>query len=103
MTREIYDYMPDHECSMDDAVERIKNMSNDNLVEIAYLMRKLLRHSIYDTTSGVMTLVGDFKSDYVDNDSLVVFSKLLSRNPYKSVEEVEEKLDSFIKSKGGNQ
>ena len=101
MTLRISELIPDLQSDMEVAVENIKKMSDDELIDIAYVMRKVLRRCVYHTCSQSIELIGDFNADWVDSTSIMTYSKLLSLEPYKSVEEVKESIDNIIKSKGG--
>lgn len=103
MILRISELIPDLQSDMEVAVENIKKMSDDELIDIAYVMRKVLRHCVYHTCSQSIELIGDFNADWVDTTSIMAYSKLLSVNPYKSVEEVKEGIDNIIKLKGGEQ
>lgn len=103
MTIRISELVPGLESDLMVAVEYIKKMSDDELMDVACVMRKVLRHCVYHTCNHSIELIGDFNSYWIDSTSIMAYSKLLSVNPYKSVEEVIEGIDNVIKLKGGDQ
>lgn len=83
--------------SLTEAADRLMVMSDYEYVELAYILRKILRECDYDTEKNVVMFRG-FEVIYSDDyEIFLTFSKLFSKQPYESVYNVADKFKGVIK------
>lgn len=102
-TRSLLEYMRGNAASISDTVWQLKNMSDEELRDVAYLIRKLLRHCDYNSSKHEIRLRSEYVADLIDNSTMVLFSKLLMDNPYSSSGEVADMISIVDGKKGGEQ
>lgn len=75
------------------AANRLMVMSDYEYIELAYLLRKIIRECSYDTELGEISLRGFNIMGCYDCELLVPLSKLISQKPYENVEDAKKRLE----------
>lgn len=97
MTPNLLSFLPQDNSALGEAAENLKNMSDEEFFELAYLLRKIIRECDIDPIRGDISLRGFYLMDVCDGDMLVIFSKLISHTPYLNQYEAKKKLEEGIK------
>lgn len=99
--RSLVDYMRGEVGTMGAAVKQLRMMSDEELGDIVYLMRKLIRHLDFNSGKHEIRLRGEYATNLIDNDTMVIFSKLFMEHPYSSSKEVAEMISIIDGEEGG--
>ena len=90
-------FLPNDNSSLWDAANRLMVMTDSEYIELAYMLRKIIRECDFDTeTKRIMfrgrdiIYTGDFRV-------LVTLSKLISMSPYESEDDAKAKVEEVNK------
>lgn len=97
MILDLLEFLTPDNSSLTEAADRLAVMTDYEFVELAYILRKILRECNYDTEKNIVMFRG-FEILYSDDyEIFVTFSKLFSKHPYESVYDVADKIKEVIK------
>lgn len=93
MIQDLLKFLPCDNMSLYMTAERLRAMSDYEYIELAFMLRKIIRESCYDTETGDISLRGFIIINSYDYEVLVLLSKLISQQPYESKEDVKAKVE----------
>lgn len=93
MIVDLLSVLTDDDSSLYLAANRLMGLSDYEYIELAYLLRKIIRDCSYDTEKGEISLRGFYIMGTYDCELLVPLSKLISQHPYENKEDVKKRLE----------
>lgn len=93
MIQNLLNFLPDDDSSLWHAANRLMVMDDSEYIELAYILRKIIREGDYNTDTKTIMFRG-FDIIYTgDSRVLVTLSKLISMSPYESEEDAKKRLE----------
>ena len=90
-------FLTHDDCSLWEASNRLMVMSDNEFIELAYMLRKIIRECDFNTETHEIMLRG-YNIVYSDDYELfVTLSKLISKQPFECKEDAETKVKEVIK------
>lgn len=90
-------FLPSDSSSLWESANRLMVMSDNEFIELAYILRKVIRECDFNTETHEIMLRG-YNIIYSDDYELfVTLSKLISKQPYECKEDAETKVKEVIK------
>lgn len=90
-------FLTHDDSSLWEAANRLMVMTDNEFLELAYILRKIIRECDYNTESNEVMIRG-YNLIYSDDyEIFVTFSKMISKQPYESVYDVADKFKEVIK------
>ncbi len=101
MILDLLKFLPKDNSALSEAANQLKNLSDEEFLELAYILRKIMRESYYNTESCEILFRG-LGFAYDDNcEVFVMFSKLISKTPFENKYVAQEKRKEIISKEGG--
>ena len=90
-------FLPSDNSSLMEAADSLKRLSDSDYIELAYILRKIIRECDFDTERKAMMLRG-FDILYAgDYDIFVTLSKLISKTPLEDNNDAKAKVEEVVK------
>lgn len=90
-------FLPKDNSPLMDAVNKLMVMSDSEYIELAYILRKIMRECDYDTERCVIMFRGFDIMQSTDYDIFVTLSKLISKSPFEDSNDAKAKVEEVIK------
>lgn len=97
MILNLLSFMTIDDSSLWESANRLMVMSDNEFIELAYILRKVIRECDYNTETHEIMLRGYniiYSSDY---EVFVTLSKLISKEPFDGAEIVKAKIEEGVK------
>lgn len=92
MIQNLLKFLPDDNSSLWHAANRLMVMSDSEYIELAYILRKIIRDCDFNTETNTIMFRG-FEIIYTgDYRVLVTLSKLLCMSPYESEDDAKKRV-----------
>ena len=90
-------FLTHDDCSLWEASNRLMVMSDNEFIELAYMLRKIIRECDFNTETHEIMLRG-YNIIYSDDyEIFVTLSKLISKKPFEDAEVAKAKVEEGIK------
>lgn len=98
MIQNLLKFLPNDNSSLWHAANRLMVMSDSEYIELAYILRKIIREGDYNTETKTIMFRGQDIIYTGDSRVLVTLSKLISMSPYEDEEDAKKKLEVTCQS-----
>lgn len=93
MIRNLLSFMTLDNSSLWESANRLMVMSDEEYIELAYMLRKIIRECDYDTITGDISLKGFSIINSYDCEVFVPLSKLISKEPFRNKYDAKAKVE----------
>lgn len=97
MIQNLLKFLPDDNSSLWYAANRLMAMSDSEYIELAYILRRIIRDGDFNTETKTIMYRGHniiYSGDY---RVLVTLSKLISMSPYENEDDAKAKIEGGVK------
>lgn len=101
MILELLKFLPLDNSALSEGANQLKNLSDEEFLEMAYILRKIIRECYYNTASGDILFRG-MSLAYDDNcEVFVMLSKLISKSPFQNKYVAQQNRKVVLSKEGG--
>ena len=101
MILELLKFLPKDDISLTKAAERLMVMSDNEYIELAYILRKIIRECYYNTESCEVLFRGLYLAYDDDCEVIAMLSKLISQTPFENKDVAHQYRKEILSKEGG--